>query len=64
VRSFRFNATDTNIFNSASRCNDPVFSSGDVAEVFVTPVEKLSDVPSTYLEIDTAASGALWGMLA
>ena len=61
---FKGNATDDNVYNSATNCNDPPFSDGDVMEVFVSPVRKLSDTPSTYLELDTAAvSGALWGML-
>ena len=61
---FHTNATDVNIFNTAKKCNDPVFSDGDVLEVFVGPVEHPTDVPSWYLELDTASSGALWGMLA
>ena len=62
---FKTNATDVDIFNSATKCNDPVFAEGDVLEVFISPVEQLTDVPEWYLEIDTAAtSGALWGMLA
>ena len=62
---FKGNATDDNIYNSATNCNDPTFSMGDVMEVFVSPVAKISDTPTTYLELDTAAvSGALWGMLA
>ncbi len=61
---FHTNATDVNIFSTATKCNDPTFSDGDVLEVFVAPVEQLTDVPSWYLELDTGASGALWGMLA
>jgi alpha-galactosidase len=55
------NASDTNIFNTATQCNAPVFSTGDVLEVFVGPVRRLADVPAWYLELDTASSGALWG---
>ena len=60
---FHTNATDVNIFNTATECNDPVFSTGDVLEAFIAPVGKLTDTPSWYLELDTASSGALWGML-
>ena len=31
-----------------------------VMEVFVSPVAKLTDIPNTYLELDTAVSGALY----
>ncbi len=61
---FHTNATDVNIFSTATKCNDPTFSDGDVLEVFVGPVAHLTDAPSWYLELDTGASGALWGMLA
>eukprot|EP01048_Picozoa_sp_COSAG05_P011222 COSAG05_NODE_1044_length_6057_cov_9.395267_1_plen_279_part_00 len=60
---FHTNASDVNIFNTATGCNDPVFSTGDVLEVFIAPVDKLTDTPAWYLELDTASSGALWGML-
>lgn len=61
---FHTNATDVNIFSTSTKCNDPTFSQGDVLEVFVGPVAELTEVPSWYLELDTGASGALWGMLA
>ena len=54
------NATDHNIFNHATKCNDPVFKLGDVLEVFIGPVERATDNPEYYHEIDTASSGALW----
>lgn len=57
------NATDDDIFNTATRCNDPVYKRGDVLEVFVAPVAELTDVPSWYLEVDSAASGALYSQL-
>ena len=44
----------------ALRC---VSSTGDVLEVFVAPVAEITDSPAWYLELDTASSGALWGML-
>lgn len=53
-------ATDTDVFNGCQTCNCPVFSKGDVLEVFIGPVEHQSDNPEYYHEIDTGASGALW----
>ena len=61
---FHANATDNDVFNTATACNADVFSDGDVVEFFVAPVATVYDNPSWYYEIDTAAStGALWASL-
>jgi hypothetical protein len=58
------NASDVDIFNSATDCNSDVFSTGDVMEVFLAPVQSVHDNPSWYYELDTAATtGALWASL-
>jgi hypothetical protein len=58
--SVRTNASDKNIFNTATRCQQAVFNTGDVLEVFVGPVETATDDPVYYHEIDTGSSGAMW----
>jgi hypothetical protein len=50
--------------NTADKCNDMVFSKGDVFETFLGPVAKETDAPTWYYEVDTAAvTGALWASL-
>ena len=54
-------ATDANIFSPYTTCNSEVFVGSDVMEVFMAPVDDLSDDPQYYYELDTSPSGALWG---
>jgi hypothetical protein len=58
--SVKTNATDVNIFNTATRCQQGVFNTGDTLEVFLGPVLDATDDPVYYHEIDTGSSGAMW----
>ena len=42
------------------KCNDAVFSLGDVLEVFIGPVVEATDDCKFYHELDTSSSGVLW----
>lgn len=54
-------AEEKYIFTPYDQCNDPVFVSSDVLEVFISPVRNPQDNPDWYYELDTAPSGAAWG---
>ena len=45
---------------ATKKCGEPVFSLGDVLEVFAAPVGGAHDAPRFYQETDVAPSGAAW----
>ena len=56
-------AKDKHVFTPWKQCNDPVFERSSVLEIFVAPVQKVTDNPQWYFELDTSPSGALWAGL-
>ena len=59
----RTNATAKHVFTPWTHCNDDVWESSNVLEVFVAPVHSEFDNPIVYHEVDTAPSGALFATL-
>jgi hypothetical protein len=57
-------ATDSSVKASVTECGIvSMMNTDDVMEVFIAPVNKATDDPRFYHEIDTGASGDLWGSL-
>lgn len=53
-------AQDAHVITQWTHCNQPVYINSSTLECFVAPVERPTDNPTWYHEIDAAPSGVLW----